>query len=163
VAEQLKMDREDIRLLKRHIRQLDKEQLISLFISFLKKEPEEVRIPVSVFKAGLSSLELIVKYLKEELEYSNKRIALLLLRSPQNIWITYRNAKQKYDKKLIVKESPYDIPLRILADEKLSTLEAIVRYLKDTHKLKYKEIAEILHRNEKTITTVYYRGKKRLG
>ena len=162
-----KMDSEqmasiDVKIMKKHIRQLSKEQLISLFMTYLRPKEEKTRIPVSIFSARLSSLELAVKYLKEELQYSNKKIALSLLRSPQNIWITYRNAKSKYPKPLKIRDSAYDIPIDVLADKKLSILETIVKYLRDTGKLKYREIAKILHRNVKTITTAYYRAKKRL-
>lgn len=151
----------DVKLMKQHIRQLDKEQLISLFMKYLQPREEKIKVPISVFSAKLSSLELIVKYLKEELHYSNKKIALLLLRSPQNIWITYNNAKNKYPKPLKIQESDHDIPIEVMADKKLSILESIVTYLKDTNKLKYKDIARLLNRNIKTITTVYYRAKKR--
>lgn len=142
------------------IQRLDKEQLITVFISLLKKEPMPVRIPLSVFSAPLSSLELAVKYMKESLGYSNKRIALLLNRSPQNIWLTYRNAAKKHPKKLLTEPSQNDIPVSVLAG--VSILESIVAYLKDTRGLGCSEIAVLLHRSEKTIKTAYYRSKKRL-
>jgi len=144
-------------MLSKELQAMDKEKLIDLFIEKLRGD--EVRIPVSIFSVKLSSLELIVKYLKEELEWSNKKIALTILRTPQNVWITYRNACQKFDGKLNVKPSEYDIPIRIFADKKLSTLEALVNHLQKD--LNDKEIADILHRNKKTITTIRFRAKKK--
>ena len=150
------MDKEYV---KKYIRELEKEQLIDLFMSYLREEPEVIKIPVSIFEVNLSSLELIVKYLKEELGYSNKKIALLLKRSPQNIWITYRNARTKYPKRLPVRESDHDFPFKIITDTDLSVLEAIVEHLSDT--LLAEEIAKLLHRSKKTVTTVHHRAKKK--
>jgi len=142
--------------MKEFIKNLGKEELIELFIRTLRDEPEEVRIPISIFKAKLSSLELIVKYMRENLGYSNKKTALILKRTAQNTWITYRNAKQKHPDKLIIVESEYDIPLSIFEDTELSVLESIVLHLRKT--LSDKQVAKMLYRSSKTITTVYNRA-----
>jgi len=149
----------DRAVMKQYIRQLNKRDLIDLFIQSMRK-PEEVKIPVSIFQAPLSSLELVVKYLKEELTYSNKKIALTIMRTPQNIWITYRNAVRKSPGKLQVEHTPYDIPLSVFAGD-LSALETIVYYLV-SQKHSYNEIAIVLHRNKKTIVTVYNRALKKM-
>jgi len=149
----------DKAVMKAYIRQLPKEELIELFMKALRKEPTTIKIPVSIFTAPLSSLELIVKYLREELEWSNKKIALTLIRSPQNTWLTYRNARNKFAGKLSVMKSEYDIPIEIFSDKKLSILEAIVAHM--AKKLSYDEIAVLLKRNKKTIITVYHRAKKK--
>jgi len=147
-------------LMKKYIRKLSKEQMIDLFMKQLK-EPEQLKIPLSIFNRELSSLEVIVKYLKEELNYSNKKIALLLLRSPQNIWITYNNSKKKHPERLFIRKSEHDIPLSIFEDRNLSILESIVAHLKEH--FTDKEIAEIIKRDKKTVATVYHRARKKLN
>jgi len=43
----------------------------------------------------------------------------------------------------------------------MTIFETIVVYLKDTSELKFKNIAELLNRNYRTIWTVYKRAKKK--
>jgi predicted transcriptional regulator len=57
-----------------------------------------------------------------------------------------------------------NIPSFVFKDRSLSVLEVMVEYLKDNKKLKFKDIASILNRDERTIWTVYRRAKlKRKG
>ena len=147
-------------LIKKYIRKLSKEQMIDLFMKQLK-EPDKLKVPLSIFNKELSSLEVIVKYLKEELGYSNKKTALLLSRSPQNIWITYRNTKRKHPEKLFIRKSEHDIPLSIFEDKQLSILESIVMHLKQSYS--DKEITNIVKRDKKTVATVYHRARKKLN
>lgn len=147
--------------LKSYIRTLPKDELVDLFIRYIRKEPEVVKLPVSIYQARLSSLELAVKYMKEDLGYSNKKIALMLNRSPQNIWVTYRNAKMKYPARLSVMPSPYDIPIEKLADKRYSMLESIVKYMREAG-LSNGGIARLLHRDKKTISTVYHRVQAKI-
>jgi len=147
------------RLMKQFIRQLDKEQLIGLFLKQLQS-PSELRIPLSIFNKRLSSLEVIVKYLKEDKQYSNNKIALLLGRSSQNIWITYNNSKKKHVQRLKIRVSRNDIPISIFENKQLSILESIVVNLKQSYS--DKEIADILKRDKKTIATINHRVKKKI-
>ncbi len=66
-------------------------------LSLIEAKPikKEILIPVSIFEVDLSALEAICKYLKEELEFSYSRIALLLKRDSRTIWTTYNNASKK--------------------------------------------------------------------
>ena len=83
----------------------DKIVVISYFIDELKKihgiineipAKNEISIPAGVFgNDALSSLEAIVKYLKEELKLKFSKIAKLLNRSNKTIWATYHNASKK--------------------------------------------------------------------
>ena len=77
---------------------------------------EEIKVPISVFNNDkLSSLETIVKYLRENLLLSFKQIASLTNRNPIALAVTYRNAKKKLEAKFVVEEiSPYHIPVSIL-------------------------------------------------
>src|SRR3989344_157673 len=64
-------------------------------LSLIEEKPtsKEILIPVSIFEDGrLSALEAVCKYLKEELELSYKKIAILLNRDSRTIWSTYNNA-----------------------------------------------------------------------
>ena len=124
---------------------------------------EEVKVPLSVFNNDyLSSLENIVKYLRENLLLSFKQIASLTNRNPIALAVTYRNAKKKLEAKFAVTEiSPYSIPVSILKDRTLSVLENVVSYLKDTFGLTYHNVAVLLNRDDRTIWTVYQRAKKK--
>jgi len=117
---------------------------------------EVVNVPISVFKNGsLSALETIVKYLRENLFLSFKRIGALTNRNDMTLTVTYRNSKKKFAERFIEDISPYHIPVSILQDRKLSVLENIVSYLKNNFGLTYHKIGVLLDRNERTIWTVY--------
>ena len=123
---------------------------------------EEVKVPLSVFKNDyLSSLENIVKYLRENLLLSFKQIGALTNRNPIALAVTHRNAKKKMPAKFVEEISAYSIPVTILQDRNLSVLENIVSYLKDTFGLTYHKIALLLNRDDRTIWTVYQRAIKK--
>ena len=126
-------------------------------LSILEKE---IFIPLSIFNKKLSSLEVISKYLVENKNLSLKKISVLLYRSNRNIWNAYNKSKKKFSKKLIIKESVL-LPVSVLGNLKFTLLENIVSYLKYHQKLSYHEIGVILHRDDRTIWTVYNRAKKR--
>jgi hypothetical protein len=142
---------------------LTSEEIINLAQKILEiPAKEEVEIPVSVFNNDyLSSLETIVKYLRENLGLSYKEIALFTNRNPIVLAVTYRNAKRKLQAKLAEKISPYSIPVKILHNRKLSVLENLVSYLKDNFSLSYHNIALLLNRDDRTIWTVYHRSKNK--
>lgn len=145
---------------------LSSEEITELVNKLLKVEvKEEVKVPISVFKNDkLGSLETIVKYLRENLLLSFGQIASLTNRNNVALAVSYRNARKKLEDKFVVEEiSPYSIPVKILQDRKLSVLENIVSYLKDTFGLAYHKIAVLLNRNDRTIWTVYQRAKKKYG
>lgn len=142
---------------------LSSEEIYRL-VNKLIKAPvkEEVKIPISVFKnEHLSALETIVKYLRENLLLSFKQIAALTNRNNASLAVSYRNAKIKLSEKFVEEVSPYSLPVSILQDRKLSVLENIVSYLKDTFGLTYHKIAVLLNRNDRTIWTVYQRAIKK--
>ncbi len=140
------------------------QEIIELVNKILKVPvKEEIKVPISVFKNDyLSSLENIVKYLRENLLLSFKQIASLTNRNEIALAVTYRNAKRKLAEKFVITEiSPYSIPPTILQDRNLSVLENVVAYLKDTFGLNYHSIAVLLNRDDRTIWTVYQRAKKK--
>ena len=145
------------------IKSLSKAEKLNL-LSILKKEieePSEPEIPISIFKHKLSALRTIVKYLKENLNLENQKIAYLLNRDYKTVCSTYNKAKEEMPKGFKIEESQFFIPPSIFTNRKLSVLESLVSYLKETHGLKYKEIAKFLNLNYKTITTVANRASKK--
>jgi len=127
-----------------------------------KPRPKEILIPISVFEAKrLSSLEIICKYLKEELDLSFSKIALLLNRNSRTIWTSYNNAIKKRKEKLPFEESKISVPVSIFKNRKFSVLENIAGYLKDNFNLRYSEIAALLNRDQRNIWSVYNRLKKK--
>ena len=145
------------------IQGLSSEEIINLINKLLKTPvKEEVKIPISVFKnEHLGCLETIVKYLRENLLLSFKQIASLTNRKKTSLAVSYRNAKKKLKDKFVEESSPYHLPVLILQDRKLSVLENIVSYLKDTFGLTYHKIAVLLNRDDRTIWTVYQRAIKK--
>ena len=142
---------------------LNSEDIINLVNKSLKiPVKEEVKVPLSVFQNDqLSSLETIVKYLRENMLLSFKQIASLTNRNNIALAVTYRNAKKKLEAKFAEEISTYYIPVSILQDRNLSVLENIVSYLKDTFGLAYHKVAVLLNRDDRTIWTVYQRAKKK--
>lgn len=131
--------------------------------SFLKQQPKEHSIPISIFKTPkLSSLELIVKYFRENKGWRFTEIAKHTNRDPRAIATTYRNAKRKYSKKITHTQSKYHIPLSLLSNRTLSVLENIAYYLAVECKLKLAHIAKLLNKDPRTIWTVVNRAKKKL-
>jgi hypothetical protein len=142
---------------------LNSKEIVDLVNKLLKTTKKEgVKVPLSVFQNDhLSSLETIVKYLRENLLLSFKQIASLTNRNNIALAVTYRNSKKKLEAKFKEEISPYQIPISILKNRKLSVLENIVSYLKDNFDLTYHNIALLLNRNDRTIWTVYQRAKKK--
>lgn len=125
-----------------------------------KKDRKDV-IPISIFNNKLAPLETVVKYLREELDYSYKEIGVLLNRKAGPIGVSYRTARRKFASKLNVSSTENSIPISIFKDSRLSIFESIVVYLKDDLKLKFRRIAELLTRNYRTVWTVYRRAKEK--
>lgn len=138
----------------------EEQQLSYRYLQRLVRQTQEIMIPLSIFTRELSALESICKYLKEQLHLSYHRIAELLHRDDRTIWTTYQHARKKKQIPLQIKKS-LSIPLHLFAERTLSVLETIVSYLKEQHDLSYKEISVLMHRNERTIWTVYQRARKK--
>lgn len=119
---------------------------------------EETMIPASIFVYELSSFEAIVKYLFENKGFSLKKISVLLSKSNRNIWNTYDKSRKKHPKKLFVEESIL-IPVFALSNSKNTLFENLVIYMKDELGLNYHDIGIVLHRNDRTIWTIYNRKK----
>ena len=124
-------------------------------------DKKEILIPCEIFNEKLSGLETICKYLKENLDLTNKEISALLNRDERTIWQAYDSSKKKLSNKIIIEFSKYYLPISIFVDRNYAILESIVKYLKENYNLSYHEIAILLKRNDRTIWTVYNRAKKK--
>ncbi len=120
---------------------------------------EKILIPLSIFTKQLGGLEAVVKYMKENLGLTYKEISELIYRDQRTVWSAYNKAKQKISKKLDVKEGEV-IPLDIFTHN-LTILEAAIYYLKE-QQLMYREIGDILHRDERNVWTIYSRAVKKI-
>jgi len=119
---------------------------------------KQIGMPISVFKAALSGLEIITKYLKEVENKSFKEISKILNRKLSTIYNTYNNSKTKFKAKLDISDYSTTIPFDIFTNRKYSILESIVAYLKDKQ-LSFAKISSLLNRNYNTIKTTYHRFK----
>jgi len=127
---------------------LSQEQLYRL----LEQRIEELAIPLSVFELnpGFSILELVSKYLKENLNLTYHQIAQHLNRNDRTIWTTYNNAIKKQAAPLKAEHSLLQIPVSIFSSRKLSVLESLVFYL-SAQGFSVKNIALTLNRDYHTI------------
>ena len=126
----------------------------------IKDFSKDVLLPVSIFNKKLSCLEVIVRYL---IDYglSVSETAKILDRSYTTVQTTLKNAKEKFSESLDT-SSKLKIPCSVLANRELSVLENIVLFLKVELNLSFSEISKILHRNQRTIWTVYSRAARKL-
>lgn len=123
---------------------------------------KEIGIPISVFKANLSGLEIITKYLKELENKTFKEISKILNRKLSTLYNTYNKSKIKFKGKLDVSDSSFIIPFNIFRNRKYSILESIVAHLKNKQKLSFTKISLLLNRNYNTIKTVYRRYNSKI-
>lgn len=119
-------------------------------------------IPVEIFSCGLSPLETIVQYLKDEESLNFSVIAKLLNRDERTIWTTYRNSGLK--KKLFIKfkSSTNWIPINLFSDRRLSILEIVCMHLKKKG-FGLTGISRLLEKDTSTIWTTLNRAKMKVG
>ena len=151
----------------------DKIEMISFFMSELKRLHEvdekdifnrkEISFPVGIFSNdSLSSLEAIVKYLKEDLKIKFCKIARVLNRSSKTIWATYQKSIKKMPSPFGNVSRDIMIPASTISNRNFSTLESVVGFVKDLDYSNH-EIGVMLHLDDRTIWTVYDRVKKKRG
>lgn len=150
----------------------DKINLVSQFVNELKRlhgvsEQEilgkkEIGVPIGIFAGELSSLEAIVKYMRENLKLRFSKIAKLLNRSSKTIWATYHNSAKKMPSPFIGVSSEIMMPVSAVSNRSFSTLESVVRFIKDLGCTNH-ETAMMLNLDDRTVWTVYDRVKKKRG
>ncbi len=128
--------------------------LVALSFRRRKRRLKKLRIPITIFSEKLGALESVVKYLKENLEISYSEIAKLLNRNDRTIWTAYHKAIGKQKQPIKIKETEIFLPISILRNRELTILESVIIYLKEKE-FNYKEIAELLNRDQRNIWTIY--------
>ena len=127
-------------------------------------EKTVIKVPCCIFKErSLGILEALTKYMKEDLDLKYKEIASLLNRDNRVIWMTYNNAKKKFNGKLILDKQAVWIPISIFTERKFGLLESLTKYLKEDLGLTNYEIALALNRDNRTIWTSYNRINNKLN
>lgn len=121
-----------------------------------------LEVPLSIFSPSLSSLEAITKFLKEDCSLTYSQIALLLNRDARTIWGTYARIKDREVEK-VATSSTIRIPLSVLSNRSLGVLEAISLHLRENHQLRYAQIAQLLHRDDRTIWTACARARRKVN
>lgn len=136
---------------------INSQELVSLLMS-----SDKSMMPVEAFaERKLSVLQSVVKYLKENLEYSNKQIADILNKDSRSIWDAYEKAKTRRSERFEIERTEMPVPLSIFKSNP-SLLESLVLYLKGQG-WPNRKIAAVLNRGETTISTIYTRVNKRNG
>ena len=121
---------------------------------------EEIYLPVPIFKNELTPFQAIIKYLKENLLFSNKKIASILERETRSIWSTYKAVKKA--KQIAPGPTNLYIPLSLFKDKSLSAFEVLVVFLKNKD-MTYAEISRLLNKDQRTTWTVHARAKNKMA
>jgi hypothetical protein len=152
---------EALKLLLEHFKEqynLSPEQLLDI----AEGKTTQEGIPLTVFSnEKLSSLEIIVKYLKESTGKTYHEIAVLLNRDDRTVWSTYHNSIKKHKSNLDVKPTNLFIPFSIFSSRKHSVLESLVIYLKEDLGYSFNRISELTLKNYQTIYTTYRRARQK--
>ncbi|RLE42096.1 hypothetical protein DRJ48_04260 [Candidatus Woesearchaeota archaeon] len=125
-------------------------------LKLLLERNQQLSVPVSIFKTNVGPLAALCVYLKDYKNQSFSEIAKLLNRDQRTIYTTY--AKYKPHVKHLDQGGKLHIKIEIFSNRKLSIMENLVFYLKDTLGLRLVEIASMLGRNNKTIWCFYHRA-----
>lgn len=150
--------RSELVQLLRHVLETLSEEEQQEVLSSVKKSDG---VPISTFGSGLSSLEIVVRVMRDSHHHSFKDIARVLNRKLPTIYTTYHKSHKKFKLPLDVSDRSILIPFSLFHDRTYSILEAIVAYLKEKEGLTVVRIAALLHRDYNTIQTVYRRHEKK--
>lgn len=142
------------------------EQIFQILNDSLSKafhDKSDILLPISIFNNNkLSCLETIVKYMRENLGLKFSTIAKLLGRNNVALANCYRITRQKLSSPLHIKPSKFSVPCSIFKDRRLSILENMAFFLKNSYHLTFHDIAVLLNRNDRTIWTVHHRALRKL-
>jgi hypothetical protein len=128
-----------------------------------KADERLIEIPISIFSSKLSPAEALCKYLKENKGLKFSEIGRLINRDERGIWNSYKKGIKKIKTKIkIGKVDEIMISIKIFANRRLSILESVVKYLKEEG-YRNNEIARLLDKDERNISTLYLRAKKKLS
>ena len=153
---------EDVLQLKQLFFKVKRKYNLSTPELITKIEEKEIVIPITIFNNNLSSLESVVKFLKENLNLTVKEIASKLNRNNKTIYQAYSSSRKKQQQEFKETQPELYIPISILANRKLAVLESITKFLYESSKLNFSEISRSLQRDPRTIWTVYSRAKRKV-
>ncbi|HLD18848.1 MAG TPA: hypothetical protein VJB90_02460 [Candidatus Nanoarchaeia archaeon] len=123
---------------------------------------DKLTVPTSIFVQELTILEAVTKHLKENRGMKLAEIARLLNRSPRSVWGSFKLAEKKHPDSLPIDSSAIKIPISLFSHPALSPSQILVMCLFDEHKMRLSEIAKLLHRDGRTIWTMYNTGKEKM-
>ncbi|MBS3092933.1 hypothetical protein J4466_05960 [Candidatus Pacearchaeota archaeon] len=118
-------------------------------------------IPVTIFSKELGGLEALCKYMKENLGMSYHEIAEKLKRNDRTVWTAYKKSLEKQKTPMEIRETEILLPIKIFKKEH-TILEAVIVYLKEVKRLNYREIGELLGRDQRNVYTIYSRAVRKL-
>jgi len=140
---------------------LQKHQIDATLEHARLENKSDITIPVSTFRTSLSTLEVVVQFLKNSSNLQLSEIAALLNRDHRTVWHAYQRSQKKAVRPATRAQSDVQsdiqIPILIFADRKNSPLEALAAHLHQTHSLPFAEIGRMLLLSRKTVWTVYQR------
>jgi predicted small secreted protein len=140
---------------------ISKEDLLKLLE---EKQNANSTIPISILKTSkLSSLEAIVKFLRENRNLSYNIIGGYLKRNPRTLAVTYAVAHRKMPEKFStdIDTDTKRIPFTSFSKD-LSVLECICAYLKSQNH-SYADIARMIGKDQRTVWTVCKRAENKSG
>lgn len=129
--------------------------------SKLVLENQESHFPLSLLTLNnLSTLESVVKYLRENKHLCYKEMAKKLNRNPSALAVTYKQARTKHEALITEFDSSIMIPFAVFDRKELSVLECVIFYLQNQGR-KQSEIARLIGKDPRTIWTIQSRIKKK--
>jgi DNA-directed RNA polymerase specialized sigma24 family protein len=120
----------------------------------------EDNIPVTIFSREVGALEVLCKYMKENLGMSYHEIAVRISRNDRTVWTACHKAQEKSKEKISARKTEIFIPASVLGDRKYTILEAVIVHLKGKG-MKFNEIAKLVDRDQRNVWTIYSRAVKK--
>ena len=131
-------------------------------LSKLVLENQSEHFPLGLLKNDkISTLEVLVKYLRENKKLCYKNIGKKLNRTPSALAVTYKQAKKKHKAPLLDVDFSIMIPYSIFDNKCFSVLECVIFYLKNQGR-KQTEIARLIGKDPRTVWTIISRIKKKI-
>lgn len=137
------------------------EEIFEIINPEIKEVLQEKEIPINIFKKEMGALESIVKYMKENLNFTYAEIGRKLNRNQRTIWTAYSKSKEKNSNKIKIQRIELSIPIERLQNKNLTILESIILYLRGME-MKYSEIGKLLNRDQRNIWTINSRVKRKI-
>ena len=127
----------------------------------VKKMPEQYGVVKSAYAIPAEVLsdktltvsEHVVKTLKDNYNLTYSEVATLIKRDDRTVWTLYHRALERVA--LVGPQKPTE------TTERPTILKDVIEHLKENYHLTYHQIATLLRRNDRTIWTLYNRGRNK--